>query len=145
MNNCDLWTLTKKLDDMIDVCQRNKLRKILNIRWPEKLSNSALYERANVLSWSKIVKKRRLNWHEYLLRLPEETRAKKALREAQKSSKKPRGGQKQTWLKLITKDWENVKVKVVVSGDGHFNITNYHELLAKNRQHWQMVVNSAMS
>ena len=95
------------------------------------------------------MKKRRLNWYGHLLRLPEETPAKKALREAQKSSKKPRGDQKQTWLKLIKKDLEKVKVKMMVSGGGHFDrnydVKNYHELLAKHRQHWQMVVNSAMS
>ena len=55
---------------------------------------------------------------------------KRALREAQKSSKKPRGGQKQTCLKLITKDVEIIKVKVVLSGGGHFDrkydITNLH-------------------
>ena len=85
------------------------------------------------------MKKRRLNWYGHLLRLQEETRAKKALREAEQSSKKPRGGQKQTWLKLITKDLGKVKITVLVSGGGHFDrnydVTNYHELLAKHRQH----------
>ena len=77
------------------------------------------------------MKKRRLTLYGYLLRLPEETLAKEALREAQKLSEKPRGDQKQTWLKLITKDSE--KVTVVVSDGGQFerkyDITNYHELL----------------
>ena len=67
--------------------------------------------------------------------IPEETPAKKAHREAQKSSKKPTGNQMQTWLKLITKDLEKVEVTVVVSGGKHFDriydVTNYHELLAK--------------
>ena len=95
------------------------------------------------------MKKRRLTWYGHLLRLPEETSAKKALREAQISSKKPRGGQRQIWLKFIMKDLEKVEAAVVVKGGGHFdrnyNVTNYLEVLAKNRQHWQMVVNSAMS
>ena len=72
------------------------------------------------------MKKRRLAWYGHLLRLPEESPAKK-------SSKKPRGGHKQTWLKLITKHLETVKV--MVNGAGHLDrydtITNYHELLAK--------------
>ena len=136
-------------EDIIDVCQRDLQRKILNIRLPEKLGNNAFYERATVSPRSKIMKKRRLTWYGHLLRLPEETPAKKALREVLKSSKKPRGGQKHTWLKLITKDLEKAKVKVEVSDGGYFYrnyaITNYHELLAKKRQYWQMVVNSAMS
>ena len=140
--------INKKQEDIIAVCRRNILQKILNIRWPEKLSSGALHERTKVSSWSKIVKKRTLPWHGHHLRLPAETPAKKALREAQKSSKKRGGGRKQIWLKLITKDLEKVKVTVVVSGGGQFernyNVTSYHEQLATNRQHWQMVVNSAM-
>ena len=66
-----------------------------------------------------------------------------------RSSKNPRGGRKQACLKSITKDLYNVKVTVVVSGGGHFDrnydITHYRKMLAKNRQHWQVVVNSAMS
>ena len=66
-----------------------------------------------------------------------------------RSSKKPRRGLKQAWLKSITKDLYNVKVTMMVSGGGHFDrnydITHYHEMLAKNKQHWQVVVNSAMS
>ena len=78
------------------------------------------------------MKKRRLTWYGHLFRLPEETPAKKALREAQNHQKKPRGGQKQTLLNLIAKDLE--KIKVVVSGGGHFDtnydVTIYFELLA---------------
>ena len=58
------------------------LWKILKIRWPEKLSNNAFYERDKESAWSKIMKKRRLPCYGHLLRLPEETSAKKALREA---------------------------------------------------------------
>ena len=47
------------------------------------------------------------------------------------------------------KDLEKVKVIVVVSGGGHCDknhyIINYREMLAKNRQYWQMAVNSTLS
>ena len=143
MYNSELWTVTKKLESTIDVFQRNILRKILNIRWPDKISNDKLYEKTKESPWSKTVKKRRLKWYGHLIRLPEETPAKQALREAQKASRKPRGGQKLTWLKLVKKDLENVKVKVVVKGGGLKTVE--HEEVAKNRQNWQCVINSAMS
>ena len=45
MYNCELSTLTEKQEDINGVFQRNIQRKLLNIGWPEKLSNSALYGR----------------------------------------------------------------------------------------------------
>jgi hypothetical protein len=146
--NCELWTTTKQLINEIDVFQRNMLRKIMEIQWQDRITNNQLYERTKVTPWSKTVKKRRLKWYGHLLRLPEETPARAALREARRYVQKPRGGQKITWLKLIDKDLENINIKVaVVNGDGtnhRYEICN-HEILAKNRHIWQVVVNRAMS
>ena len=65
--SCELWIFTKKQEDIIDACQRIHYGKSSNIRWPEKFSNSALYERTMVSPWSKIVKKRGLTWYAHLL------------------------------------------------------------------------------
>ena len=84
-----------------------------------------------------------------LLRLPEETPAKAALREARKYAPKPRGGQKITWLKLVDKDFENVSIKVMVkNGGGIYSVSIRncsHEMLANNRHIWQVVVDRAVS
>eukprot|EP00794_Sanderia_malayensis_P008267 gene8266-biopygen6685 len=78
--NSELWTLTKSLENTVDVFQRNILRKILNTRWPDKIRNEDLYEKkCKVREWSKITKERRLRWYGHLLRLPASTPAKKAL------------------------------------------------------------------
>ena len=72
------------------------MRKILDIKWPKKISNEKLYETTKITQWSKTIKKRRLQWYGHL-RLPEETPAKAALREAREyAPKKPRGDQKLT-------------------------------------------------
>ena len=130
MYNCELWIITKNTERIIDVLQRNILRKILNIRWPQKISNIALYDKTKTTEWSKTVKRRRLQWYGHLLRLPENNPAKKALREAQKPAQKPRGGQKHTWLKQINKELEHIE--------------NY-ELIAKDRHMWRLEVNRVMS
>ena len=51
--------------------------------------------------WSQIVKLRRLTCYGHLLQLPEDTSARKALKEAKNPCKKPKGGQKLRWLKQI--------------------------------------------
>ena len=78
-----LWILTKKLESAVSVFQRNLFRKILNIKWPNKISNKQFYERMKTDEWSKTIKERRLSWYEYLLKLPGNTPAKIALRVAQ--------------------------------------------------------------
>ena len=59
--NSELWTLTKKLENTMDVFQRNLLRKVLSIKWPNKISKKQLYERMNIDEWGKTIKERRLS------------------------------------------------------------------------------------
>ncbi len=94
--NSKLWTLTKNLENTVVVFQRNTLRKIINIRWHDKIRNEDLYEKCGVKEWSKTVKERRLRRYGHLLRLPDNTPAKRALKEARREVKKPKGGQKFT-------------------------------------------------
>ncbi len=116
--NSELWTLTKNLENTVDVFQRNTLRKIINIRWPDKIRNEDLYEKCGVNEWSKTVKERILRWYGHLLRLPDNTPAKKALKDARREVKKPKGAQKLTWLRLVDRDLKKVAVVVVVNGGG---------------------------
>ncbi len=146
--NCELWTLTKKHEESIDIFQRKLMRRILNLNWQDKVSNDKLYKRTNSVPWSQIVKRRRLTWYGHLLRLPEDTSARKSLKEAKKPCKKPRGGQKLTWLRQIEKDLEKVEFNTVLKNrDGSFKTVRVkeHEKMAENRHIWRLIVDRAMS
>ena len=78
----------------------------------------------------------------HLLRLPDNTPAKTALREAQRYVKKPRGGQKLTWIKMIEKDLETARVMVAKEDGTIFVPTD--EYLAHNKPLWQSVLSRAM-
>ena len=111
--NCEVWTVTKAIEKDIDIFQRNLLRRILNIKWSDKVSNEKLYEKTKTKRWSEKIKKRRLSWFGHLCRLPENCPAKQALYEALKPAKKPRGRPLFTWLELITNqvkelDFDNI-------------------------------------
>ena len=127
--NSELWTLTKVLENRIDSFQRSMLRKILKIQWPRKISNIELYSRTKTSEWSADIRKRRINWLGHLLRLPEETPAQIALKEYQEKVKKPRGGQKITWLDNIKKDLKHSNLS--------FNHTDEIKELARDRVAWR--------
>ena len=144
--NSELWTVTKATENTIDTFQRNIMRKILNIKWPDKISNADLYNLTKTKEWSKKVKKRRLQWFGHLIRLPEDAPAKQALYAAQKQTKKPRGGQKTTWLKTIEKDIQNVNMAFKYHDGVTYRLTNNnYQLLARNRYFWHILVNRAVS
>ena len=88
--------------------QRSLLRKLLNIRCPQTISNRNLYEQTNETLSSKKIKSRRLSWLGHLLRLPEDTPARQALAEAQRQVRRPRGRPKTTWISAIQKELKEI-------------------------------------
>ena len=60
--------------------------------------------------WGEGIKECRMKCHGHLLRLNEKTPARLALKEAERKVKKPKGGQKLTWMKLIGKDQEEYRI-----------------------------------
>ena len=99
--NSELWTLTQDMEDQIHVLQRNFLRRILGIKWPEKIGNTKLFTRTQVAKWSQVILKRRLRWYRHIQRLDDNTPAHQALKEALRPVKKPQGRPTTTWLKLV--------------------------------------------
>ena len=59
--------LTKKLQTFINKC----LRKILNVRWPEVISNEDLWERTQQCRIEERIKRRKWKWIGHTLRKPE--------------------------------------------------------------------------
>ena len=96
--NCKIWTLTKNLEESLDIFQRKLLHRMLNIKLLDKIRNEEIYKRSHQTTITTEIKKRRLNWLGHTLRLPERTPAKLAFREYLKKVKGNRGRPKQTWI-----------------------------------------------
>ena len=67
--NSELWTVTPTIEKKIDSFQRRLLRRVLQILWPKIITNKRLYEKTEVVPWSKKIMRRRLTWLGHLLRL----------------------------------------------------------------------------
>jgi hypothetical protein len=71
---CETWRLTKQITDMMQ-----SLRRIINIRWPETISNEDLRTVTNQQSIDVQIKKRKWNGIGHTLRKPTEAVEKTAL------------------------------------------------------------------
>ena len=81
--NSEIWNVIKKINNEIDAFQRKTLRFILNIKYPKIITTEKLNEIFNIEEWSTVIKRRRWRWLGHLIRLPDETSAKKALQLAE--------------------------------------------------------------
>jgi Reverse transcriptase (RNA-dependent DNA polymerase) len=135
--NSELWTMTKKVSNIIDVFHRNLLRKVLKVYYPHIINNVSLYKNTWETPWSDQIKIRRLRWTGHLLRLPSTAPAKVALREITRSNKANKKCNKITWLKVINKDLEAIDARYSIE-------SSVIERLAEDRERWSKeVVNEA--
>src|SRR6185436_3724406 len=107
MYNSEIWTLTKKLENDIDVFQRKLLRYILNRFYPKNISNIALYKVTRQTTWSSVIKTRRIRWTGHMLRLNHEVPCHKALDIYKTHNGKLKRGNFRTYIGQINKDLQS--------------------------------------
>jgi exonuclease III len=134
--NSELWTLTSALEHKIDTFQRTLLRRTINVTKLDKITNKDLYSRTNSEPWSRTIKRRRLNWLGHLMRLPEDTPARKALTEYDRPTTRPVGRPKPTWVAYIRREIQ--KINPHMNSDLLVTLTN-------DRKAWRSWVARAMA
>ena len=134
----ELWTTTKAIADKIDSFQRKLLCQLMSVRWPKIVKNTELYEKTGVEKWSSIVKKRRLSWISHLLRLDEETPAKKALAEYLCKVKKKCGRRKTCWMDIVKSDFQYLDI------NDETKLQQYINVLTGDRKLWNTLTQHMM-
>ena len=89
--NCELWTMTKTINDSIDAFHRRQLRYALGIKYPRVITNHQLYDVTKWEPWSIVTERRRLSWLGHLMRLNPETPARQSFKEALRPVKRKPG------------------------------------------------------
>ena len=112
MYNCSSWAATKDTLKKLDVCHRKHLRKIINVKWPQTISNDKLYEICNTKCLSERVRLARWKMLGHILRSPDNTPAALSLVHAIKGSvaKKRRGSHKANLLKVLRDDMKSMLI-----------------------------------
>ena len=110
--NSELRSTNKTTETLIDSFHRKQLRYAINHHWPKKISNIDLYQVTKAKPRSKTIKRRRLNWLGHLMRLNENTPARRALDEAITPSQRPVGRTTTRWIDTIKADLEKNSITV---------------------------------
>ena len=77
--NCGTWALTGTIADVLDRAHRKMLRRVLGIKWSDRVTNVELYARCKVLPASIRSLNARWRLFGHVLRLKEDTPARQAM------------------------------------------------------------------
>ncbi|VDO52592.1 unnamed protein product [Schistosoma margrebowiei] len=129
----ETWRTTtitiKKVQVFINSC----LRKILNIHWPDTISNSLLWEKTNQFPAEQEIRKRRWKWIGHTLRKSSNCITRQALT-WNPEGKRKRGRPKNTLRRIIEADMKTM----------NYNWTEL-ERIAQDRVGWRMLVSGLCS
>ena len=143
--NSELWTLTDTQEKEIDSFHRRLLRKVVNIRWPKRISNEDLYKKVGVEKWSVTIKRRRLNWLGHLMRLDPDTPVRRSLLESLTDVRRKVGRPRLTWVKKIEKDLASVDINLDVYGAPPERTIEQLVKLTEDRSTWRQIVRDIMA
>lgn len=116
------WTITKTIENKLQVFINRCLRRIFKIWWPEVISNRELWARAEEEEIGKQIRKRKFGWLGHTLRKSENEIPKKVLH-WNPQGKRKQGRPKETWIR---------------STQAEANMTfRQMSYIAKNRQKWK--------
>ena len=95
--------VTKTISNKLDVFQNRCLRRILQIYWPNTITNEELHRRAEIEPISTQVKRRRWRWVGHVLRQQTTALTRIALRWTPDGQRK-RGRPKETWRRTVERE-----------------------------------------
>jgi len=126
----ETWKVTKIITSKLQVFVNRCLRRILNIHWPEVISNEELWRRAEEIEISTQIKIQKWNWIGHTLRKGQDTIEREVM-DWNPQGQWKRGRPKQTWRRSVHyealregKSWNEVKQ------------------LARNRIRWRRFVDA---
>lgn len=105
----ETWRHTKTIENKLQVFINKCLRKILKVRWPEKMSKSELWRRTRQKSVIQTIKERKWRWIGHILRRDHSNVTRQAL-EWNPQGKRRRGRPAHTWRRSLEAEMRSVKL-----------------------------------
>ena len=142
---CETWTVYQRLAEKLNHFHLSCLRKILKIRWQDKIPDTEILKKAKMQTLLKLAQ---LSWTGHVTRMPDERMPKKVLYGELQEGKRSQGGQKKRYkdtLKASLKDfsiptasWEQAtqdRTKCLINkGASHFEAKRICEAERKRKE-----------
>ena len=131
---CSTWRMTEGDEHKLDTFFHKCLRKILKIYWPSRKTNEEVRRLAGMGRISDIVRTRRWRFIGHILRGPNNSHARIALKWTPAAGKRRRGRPKETWRRTAERERRLL------------NFTSWEEAgaAARNRDRWRNLIGSPM-
>nr|KAG5696914.1 hypothetical protein BaRGS_015878 [Batillaria attramentaria] len=130
---CETWRTTKTMQQKIQTFLNTCLRRIFNIRWPEKIRNEELWERAGQEPVAKQILRRKWGWIGHTLRKPASSTTRQALT-WNPQGKRKRGRPRNSWRR-------DTEAELYKEGTNWTGVAR----VAQNRVRWRRVVDGLCS
>ena len=101
---CETWKTTQSLNNKLQVFINSRLRYILKVWWPNKISNKELWEKIKQEGISTTIKRKKWSWIGHTLRKDPTNTTKQAL------DYNPQGRPKINWKRSTLQDLDKVGV-----------------------------------
>ena len=105
---CETWTVYQRHAKKLNHFHLSCLRKLLKIRWQDKIPDTEVLKKAKMQSLQTLLKLAQLRWTGHVTRMPNERLPKKVLYGELQEGKRSQGGQKKRYkdtLKASLKDF----------------------------------------
>ena len=131
---CETWTVYQRHAKKVNHFQLSCQRKILKIRWQDKIPDSEVLKKANMQSIHTLLKLVQLRWTGHVTRMPDEGLPKKVLYGELQEGKRSQGGQKKRYKDTLEPSLKD------------FNIpTESWKQAAQDRTKWRCLINKGAS
>ena len=94
---CETWTVYQRHAKKLNHFHLSCLRKLLKIRWQDKIPDTEVLKKANMQSVHTLLKLAQLRWTGHVTRMPDERLPKKVLYGELQEGKRSQGGQKKRY------------------------------------------------
>jgi len=101
---CEVWNTTKKQMKRFEVFHQRCLRRILTIKWFNRVKNVDVLNRARINSIETFIAAMRLRWYGHVVRMPDERLPKYLISWTPKHGKRSRGRPRRSWPNCVRED-----------------------------------------
>ena len=133
--NCGTWALPVTVADRLDRAQRKMIRRVIGVKWYDKVSNTDLYTRCGLCPASEVVIHSRWRLFGHTLRLSEKTPAREAMSYYFQRDQIGRQGNFVTIATTLSREYKLITSQSINTQDEYNSVV----LAAQDRDAWKQL------